>query len=103
MYGMHPENGMEIWVQGTLFDSEPAASALKRPVQRRTLGERRLSGSGGWMPITRDAAVAISHSEGTRIASDFRLGLARSLGRIAPETRQAIRRAVDPARRGNAA
>jgi hypothetical protein len=55
------------------------------------------------MPVTRDAAIAISHGEGVQIASDFRLGLARSLGQMTPETRLAIRRAVDPGRRGNAA
>jgi len=93
---------MEIWVQGALFEGEPAASTLKRPVQRRTLGERRVKGTG-WTPVTRDPAIALSHGEATRIASDFRLGLAESLARIAPETRLAIRRALDPTRRGTAA
>jgi hypothetical protein len=93
---------VEIWVQGDIFDSAPAASALRRPVQRRTLGERRPR-AAGWTPVTRDSAIAVSYSEGTRIATDFRLGLAASLGKLSPETRQAIRRAVDPPRRGNAA
>jgi hypothetical protein len=93
---------MEIWVQGELFTNEPATSILRRPVQRRTLGERRAR-SFGWTPITRDPAIALSHGEGTRLATDFRLGLARSLDQLAPDARVAIRRALAPARRGSAA
>jgi hypothetical protein len=93
---------MEIWVQGELFAGEPAASVLRRPVQRRTLGERRLRGAG-WTPITRDPAIALSHGEGARLATDFRLGLARSLDQLAPESRLAIRRALASSRRGSAA
>ena len=91
-----------MWIQGVLFgeDSHPATG--RRKSRRPVLGHR-LSRHAGWLPVTRDPDVALSHGDSFRVASDFRLGLAQAFGQIPPETRLAIRRAIDPARRKTAA
>ena len=93
---------MEMWIQGALFGTETAAVAGRPEPKRRLLGDRRTK-HAGWMPVTRDPDVALSHGESIRVASDFRLGLARALAQMPQETRIAIRRAVDPGRRRTAA
>jgi len=53
--------------------------------------------------VTRDPAVAVSYNESTRAATDFRLGLARALGQLSPEQRNALRATLEsPARRSAA-
>ncbi len=93
---------MEMWIQGSLFGTDAATAASRPGAKRRVLGNRR-SKFAGWLPVTRDPDVALSHGESIRVASDFRLGLARALGQMPQETRLAIRRAVDPGRHNTAA
>lgn len=93
---------MEIWVQGALFVTVPLSPRARRAANRPGLGQRK-SRHVGWLPVTRDPDVALSHGEAVRTASDFRLGLARALGHLPVESRLAIRRAVDPTHRKTAA
>lgn len=87
---------MEIWIQGTLFDGR--GETRGRPASAGRRFESARSARAGWCPVTRDPAVAASHSEGTRIASDVRVGLARALDRLSPELRHSIREAVSARR-----
>jgi hypothetical protein len=93
---------MERWVQGSLFSDDSSLTEKKASKKRSVLGQR-LSRQTGWLPVTRDPAVAQSHGEATRIAYDFRLALARSFDRLPTEMQQSIRRAVSPLRRETAA
>jgi hypothetical protein len=93
---------MEMWVQGALFENEPPSPRTRRAAGRPVLGGRK-SRHVGWLPVTRDPDIALSHGESVRTASDFRLGLARAMGHLPPESRLAIRRAVDPSHRKTAA
>ncbi len=83
---------MDVWVQATLFDVE-------RVKQRRDqAGSGRISAKSrhaNWSRVTRDPAVATSYGESIKVAVDFRLGLARALGQLSPEQRQALRETVD--------
>ena len=84
---------MEFWVQRTLFDVPRSAS--RRAVRRGQIREVREGESGSprldRSRVTRDPAVALSHGEGVRLASDLRVGLARALDNLAPEERERIR------------
>lgn len=84
---------MDFWVQRTLFDVPRSSSP--RPERRERIravregeqGSQRIDRSR----VTRDPAVARSHGEGVRLASDLRVGLARALDNLAPEERDRIR------------
>jgi hypothetical protein len=84
---------MEFWVQRTLFDvprrpsHQPERRGRIREVRDGESGSQRIDHSR----VTRDPAVAVSHGEGVRLASDLRVGLARALDSLAPEERQRIR------------
>jgi hypothetical protein len=93
---------MEYWVQAPLFegDTKVAVKARSTPTTSRT---RRGVGSLDWSRVTRDPDVAASYTTSSRAASDIRIGLARAFGNLAPEQRNAIRAALDPSRRPNAA
>jgi hypothetical protein len=93
---------MELWIQGSLFGGDEKSRGRDDVTSRHVLGKQKVK-HGGWLPVTRDPDVAASYGMSHQIAADFRLGLARALGRIPSESRNAIRRAVDPARRDSAA
>ena len=91
MYDYH-EDGMDVWVQRSLFDesdikdSPPVslAPATDAPGRRRSLRVDRSR-------VTRDPDVAASYSRHATEANDFRLGLARALAALSPEERAALR------------
>jgi hypothetical protein len=98
------EDGMEVWVQGRLFDGEPGSRqpSGNAPASGRAAARPRAR-RAGWAPVTRDPAVATSHAESARMASDIRIGLARAYDRLTPELRQAIRTALGSERERTAA
>lgn len=84
---------MEFWVQRTLFDVPRGTSprgerrSRIREVRDGEPSSPRLDRSR----VTRDPAVAASHGEGARLASDLRVGLARALDHLPTEERARIR------------
>ena len=84
---------MEFWVQRTLFDvpRTPTARAGRRGRIREVREVESNSPRLDRSRVTRDPAVAQSHGEGMRLASDLRVGLARALDQLPPEERQRIR------------
>ena len=94
---------MEVWVQGTLFDSSSEARVVRGSRRNQQMDGPRPVVRFGWSPVTRDPAVAASHAEGARLSSDIRVGLARALDRLSPELRESIRSAVSANRASAAA
>ena len=95
---------MEIWIQESLFDAteleRPRSGSRPDPPKSGSVRRLRVASR---VRVTRDPAVAASHSETARIATDFRLGLARAYGQLTPEQRNAIRATLEtPARRSAA-
>ena len=85
---------MDVWVQESMFDAEPRA--VRKSGQTGRVGYQTAKGRrGDWSRVTRDPAVAVSYAETTKVAVDFRLGLARALAQLSDDQRQALRARVD--------
>ena len=85
---------MDVWIQETLFGAEQMAVGNAQDSHRGTshFGKRRRT---DWSRVTRDPAVATSYGESTKVAVDFRLGLARALAQLTPDQRRALRATVE--------
>lgn len=95
---------MEFWIQGALFEDRSDRTVTSRRVDGTTKSRgTRSVGRLDWSRVTRDPAVAASYGNATRAASDFRVGLAKAYDKLSLEQRLAIRAALDPSRRRDAA
>ncbi len=87
---------MEYWVQGSLFDGDSVGGEHGNPTRAGAKARpKHRVGRLDWSRVTRDPAVAASYSDASRVASDFRVGLARAFGRLSPDERLAIRASLD--------
>ena len=84
---------MEFWVQRPLFDvpREPTVRSERSRQIRAVKGPVSAAPRLDHTHVTLDPAVARSHGETVRLASDLRVGLARALDNVAPEERERIR------------
>jgi hypothetical protein len=90
---------VEVWVQESMFEGESGLSrSARKPgtaINGTTRGRRN-----DWSRVTRDPAVATSYSETTKVAVDFRLGLAQALAQLSPDQRRDLRATIErPAKR----
>ena len=81
---------MDVWVQESMFEAEPGTRRQGRGTGRAADGPGKTR-RNDWSRVTRDPAVAISYGETTKVAVDFRLGLARALSQLSPDQRRDLR------------
>ena len=81
---------MDVWVQEAMFDAEPSTPRKGSSSDRAERGPAR-GRRNDWSRVTRDPAVATSYGETTKVAVDFRLGLARALAQLSPDQRRDLR------------